>query len=57
VVCYDNVLTFCSSSTLGERVLQEGKDTVRFLGSTGNREMTFCVGKVSADDLKNKEYL
>jgi hypothetical protein len=51
------MLTLCFSSSLGERVQQEGKDTVRFLGSTGNREMTFCVGKVSVDDLKNKEYL
>ena len=41
------MLIACSSSSLGERVQQEGKDTVRFLGSTGNREMTFCVGKVS----------
>jgi len=49
------MLTLCSSSSLGERVQQEGKETVRFLGSTGNREMSFCVGKVSVDDLKNKE--
>jgi ribosome biogenesis protein ENP2 len=33
------------NSSLGERVQQEGKETVRFLGSTGNREMSFCVGK------------
>lgn len=44
---YVNMLTFCSSSSLGERVQQEGKDTVRFLGSRGNREITFHVRKVS----------
>jgi hypothetical protein len=40
---------YSSSSSLGERVQQEGKDTVRLLGSMGNREMTFAVGKVSCE--------
>jgi hypothetical protein len=30
-------------------VQQEGKDTVRLLGSMGNREITFAMGKVSCE--------
>ncbi|CAG2064081.1 unnamed protein product, partial [Timema podura] len=33
--------------SLGERVKREGHDSVRMLGSVGNREMTFSVRKVS----------
>jgi hypothetical protein len=40
---------YSSSSSLGERLQQEGKDTVRLLGSMGNREITFAVGKVSCE--------
>ncbi|KAJ4433879.1 hypothetical protein ANN_16192, partial [Periplaneta americana] len=32
-------------ASLGERVQQEGRDRVRMLGSTGNREMTFNTGQ------------
>lgn len=42
----NTIITSISSSSLGERVQQEGRDTVRLLGSIGNREMTFFVGKV-----------
>ncbi|XP_023703334.1 nucleolar protein 10 isoform X2 [Cryptotermes secundus] len=34
-----------NNSSLGERVQQEGRDTVRLLSSMGNREITFAVGK------------
>jgi hypothetical protein len=47
--CSDKHGTSSFSSSLGERVQQEGNDTVRLLGSMGNREITFAVGKVSCE--------